>query len=374
MPPAMRGAFQTSIAILMAASLLIAGCLVFIPFSQAAEPDPELVPEPQVVQEHVYNKPGIQNGAQTYFNNEKWWLSISHGDMKTLLMARNITQNSGTWVDYTFNIEYKIGQKLYIAQFMMDQVVFKIGGQEISVPLKTCQNFELTYSPIEYNGTVPSLYCNITYEGIQIYPDASKSSTVDLTLCHHIVADWNQTDIKVEALLDFSNTKFTDPSSGIELKAGEPFTAEIQYRMMVIDNEKMVPEGLIAPTGHTNGTLEYNLTLDNGSPLTMSKLNMSNAFSVFNGTGAYDSVGYSSMVEGPQTQVKHGFPDLIYKDTRSIKSDPEITVYHNRVTANQINGNSDPNLSNFLIPIAVLGAIVAVSVAIIMVKRRKKVL
>jgi hypothetical protein len=372
MPSPMKGLFQISNAILVVASLLMAWCLIIIPSSQAADSDPELVPEPKVIENHVFNEPGIQNNVQTYFNNEKWSLKISHGDMNILLMARNITQHSDTWVDYTFNIEYNIGQKLYIAQFMMDQLVFKIGGQEISAPLKTCQHFELTYSPIQYNGTVPSLYCNITYERIQIYSDDSKSSTVDLTLCHHIKANWNQTDIKVEALLDFSNTRFINPSSGIELDAGEPFTAEIQYRMMVIDNEKMVPEGLIAPTGHTNATLEYNLTLDNGSPLTMSKLNMSNDFSVFNGTGAYDSLGYSSMVDGPQTQVKHGFPGLIYKDTRSIKSDPEITVYHNRVTADQVTGNNDPNGVPLWIPIAVIGAVGAIGLTTIMVKRNKR--
>jgi hypothetical protein len=104
----------------------------------------------------------------------------------------------------------------------------------------------------------------------------------------------------------------------------------------------------------------------------MSKLNMSNAFSVFNRTGAYDSVGYSSMVDGPQTQVKHGFPDLIYKDTLSIKSDPEITVYHNRVTANQVTGNNDPADFPLWIPMVAIGAIGVLGVTILMVRTRKK--
>jgi hypothetical protein len=354
----------------MIASLLIAGSLMLIPSAQALDPDPEPVPEPQVFENHAYNEPGIQNGVQTYFNNEKWSLDISHGDVRTLLMARNITQNGTASVDYTFNIQYNIGGKLYIAQFMMVQMMFKIGGQEIAVPLGTCDHFDLTHSPIQYNGTVPSLYCNITYDGVKVYSDSSKSSTVDLTLCHHITADWNQTDIKVEALFDFTNTTFYQ-LSGTEFNAGEPFTAEIQYRMMLIDNEKMVPEGLIIPTGSDNSTLKYDLMLDNGAPVTMSKLNMKDDFSVYNASGIYDSVGYSSMVIGPQTQVIHGFPNLIYKDTLSMQSDPEISIYHDRVTA-QIDGNNNPNEFPLWMPLALVGAIGVIGGAIFIVRRKKK--
>lgn len=376
----MRGPFQTSFAVLMVASLLISGSLICISISQVQGSDPELVPEPQVIESHIYNEPGYQNGTQTYFNNEKWQLSISHGDVMTLLMARNLTQNDDMWVDYTFNIQYKIGDTLYIAQFMMMQMAFKIGDQTIFVPLKTCDDFELTYSPIQYNGTVPSLDCNITYEQIQIYTDGNAlpwttNSTVDLTLCHHITADWNQTDIKVEALFNFNNTRFYQ-SNGTEFNVGEPFTAEIQYKMLLTNPDTFSTDGPIIPTGHTNTTLEYDLRLENGSPLTMSKLKMKDDFSVYNGSGAYDSVGYSSMVYGPFTQVTHGFPNLIYKDTQSIKSDPEITVYHNRVTDNQninnqINGNNNPSGFPLWIPIALIGGIGATAVAIVMVRRKR---
>ena len=119
--------------------------------------------------------------------------------------------------------------------------------------------------------------------------------------------------------------------------------------------------------------LEYNLTLDNGAPLRMSKLNMSNAFNVFNGTGAYASMGYSSMNYAAQSHVVHGFPNLIYKDTLSMKSDPEMTVFHDRVTEDQMNDNNNPSGLPLWIPIMVIGAIAAVSVAIVMVKRKKKV-
>ncbi len=76
------------------------------------------------------------------------------------------------------------------------------------------------------------------------------------------------------------------------------------------------------------------------------------------------------MEYGPQSQVTHGFPDLIYNDTLSIKSDPEITVFHNRVTEND---DSNPTTGGVpLATIVAIGAIVVLTVAIFMVKRKKK--
>ena len=65
--------------------------------------------------------------------------------------------------------------------------------------------------------------------------------------------------------------------------------------------------------------------------------------------------------------VTHGFPNLIYKGTLSMKSDPEITVYHDTVT------NQSDALTS-LMPIAVLGAIVAILavVMVVFLKKRKQ--
>jgi hypothetical protein len=64
--------------------------------------------------------------------------------------------------------------------------------------------------------------------------------------------------------------------------------------------------------------------------------------------------------------VTHGFPNLTYEDTISMKSDPEIIVYHDRVTANS-------NPLTLLMPMATLGAIVAVAAigAIVFMRKRK---
>ncbi len=364
---------QTSIAILLVASLLITGGLSCISSSRAEGSNSELVPEPWVHETHEFNVPIDTSVPDSGVCNEKWSIEVRHGDVLTLLMARNITQDDQSTVDYTFNIMYTIGDTEYIAQFMIMYVTLVVDQQIITVPLTTCDDFALVVSPVQYNGTVPTFDCAITYKDLRLYSDVSKNSTLDLTLFHHFSADWNQTDVKVEALFDFNNTKLFDESTGNELDAGTTFATEIHYGMMVHKAHAFGTEGPIIPTGNTDGTLEYNLTLDNGAPLRMSKLNMSNAFNVFNGTGAYASMGYSSMNYAAQSHVVHGFPNLIYKDTLSMKSDPEITVFHDRVTEDQMNDNNNPSGLPLWIPIMVIGAIAAVSVAIVMVKRKKKV-
>jgi LPXTG-motif cell wall-anchored protein len=63
--------------------------------------------------------------------------------------------------------------------------------------------------------------------------------------------------------------------------------------------------------------------------------------------------------------ITHGFPNLTYKNTQSIKSDPEITVYHDRVG---VTGNTNLAL------IAATGVIVAVAAtgAVVFMRKRKK--
>jgi LPXTG-motif cell wall-anchored protein len=102
----------------------------------------------------------------------------------------------------------------------------------------------------------------------------------------------------------------------------------------------------------------------------MSKLDMKNTFAIINATGSHASTGYSTMVYGPFTQVTHGFPGLTYKDTRSIRSDPEITVYYNQISVNPSSpsNNGPPDM---LILIIVLGAITAVG-AVFILRRKKK--
>jgi len=365
---------------LLTVSLLVLGSSYIIPVSRAEGLEPELVPEPWVHETHEYNVSGEVDGTPTdeFFVNEKWSIEVRHGDVMTLIMARNMTQGTDASVDYTNNIHYDIGGKLYIAQFMIMELVFNIGGYGIHAPLRTCSDFTLEYSPIRYDGAVPTMDCNITYEDIRVYsagtfPAQYSVSTVDLTLVHHIRADWNSTHDKIEALFDFSDTVFFNPNDdNNEFGAGEPFTAEIGYMMMVANPEDFRTIGPLIPSSYTNTTLQYNMTLDNGSPLTVSKLEMRDNFTIFNGSGAVASVGYSSMeMYGGQAHVTHGFPGLTYKDTESIWSDPEIVIYHDTVTENQ----DDPQQSPPWLLIAAIAAIAvigAVGVAIFMKKRKAR--
>ncbi|MFO7618883.1 MAG: hypothetical protein R6W91_04430 [Thermoplasmata archaeon] len=329
-----------------------------------------MVPEPHVVEHHDFNV-ATDEETQTEIhsiNNERWGLDISHGGVVTKIEARNMTQETETWVDYQMNIQYLIGDTLYIAQSSLCGVSFLFANDP---PVKTyfgCCDFELTYSPIRYNGTVPEMDCNISFIGIQVYPGTSLQSTYDLTMIHHIRADWERTDVKVEALLDFSNTKFYD-SSNVEYNAGEHFTAEIHYSMLV-GIAHMGCDGFILPAGYTNTSMEYNLTLDNGSPLTVSKLMMKNNYFVHNGTGTHEMMGYSVMscdLNNPIANVIHGFPNLTYKDTQSLQSDPEVTVFHDRVTSNEV-----PFKVETWKFTSAIGLIVGISIAaILMIKHRR---
>ena len=370
----MRRSAQTQVAIFMVASLLIIGSLNMTPFALADESAPEKVPEPWMTESHFYNKSDGDSNTSN-FNYEAWGITITHGDIKTGISARNYTNGNRITVDYGQNIMFYIGGKFYIAMFTIDQVVIKIGNSTLMVPLSNCADFELTYTPVKYDGTVPTMDCNITYKNIRVYSDTPDSG-FDLTILNHVRGDWNQTSIKVEALLDFSNTHLSQYSTG------EPFTAEIHYIMQLTD-PNMKDQGppdfnTIKPSKYTDTSLEYNMTRDDGSPYTLSKLEMNDNFTIYNASGAHPAVGYSRMdspnMSGANGQtynhnsrvVTHGFPNLTYKDTLSMKSDPEITVYHDRVTANAGTGN--------LIPMVAIGAIAAVAAigAVVFMRKRKK--
>jgi len=372
----MRNSAWMSIAIFMVAGLLIIGSLNLIPYAQANGSAPGKVPAPQIQERHEYNLTGGYNGTPSDLTHEVWTINICRGNITTSIAVRNITQYSdnATWVDYCNYIGYNTSGTGYTAQFMMTEVVFKIGNKTIYAPLKTCDDFELEYSPIRYDGTVPTFDCNITFEDIRVYSNGYHDSTYDLTLIHHFRGDWNQTDEKIEALIDFSNTKFYQ-SNGTEFNAGEPFTAEILYRMYMTKNDALPGQQFIAPTGHTNTTLEYNLTLLDGTPLTMSRLNMKDNFTIYNGSGARASVGYSSMDPNPIfCMVTHGFPNLTYKDTISMKSDPEIIVNHDRVTESNSQNNLDHPSSPSLVSIIAVLAVATVGAigTVIFLKKRKK--
>lgn len=355
--------------------MLTFGCPCPASLALAEETDSELVPEPWVHETHDYDFWLDVDGVETHdaFVNEMWSIEIRHGDMKTLIMARDITGGDATWVDYQNNIHYYIDGELYIAQFTIMEVVFNIGEYEISVPLRTCSDFEVEHTPVVYDGTVPTLDCNYMFRGLHLYNDGSLpteygTSTVDLTLTHRVRADWNDTSMKVEAVLDFANTRFYDPNDGhAEFDTGEEFTAKIWYTMGV--GRPGDPEP-ITPTSCTNSTLEYNITLDNGAPLTMSKMNMDNNFTAYDSSGPRALVGYSYMAmdEGGSARVWHGFPNLTYGETMSMQSDPEITVFHDMVT------EAYRPFSDYMWPVVTVVGVAALAavVGVVLLRRRKK--
>jgi len=359
-------------AVVISVGILILASLSLAPYVSAQESSNDQVPAPSILESHEFNKQETYNGqARENFDNEKWQITIDQGGVKTLLMARNYSNGDRTTVDYSQNINFYIRGKFYIAMFNIDHVVLTVMGQRLTTPLKTCDHFEVTHSPVKYDGTIPTLDCNITYKEIRVYSDRPGDSSYDLSLIHHIRGDWNQTSIKIEALFDFSHTEFYN---GTNPPIGEPFAAEIFYVMQLTDPERTGVDTTVKPSDITNSTLNYNLTLDNGSTYALSKLEMKDIFTIYNESGAHSAMGNSSMkmaernTDGSMSYnpnaaiVTHGFPNLTYKDTQSIKSDPEITIYHDRVTGNGI------------IMIAGAGAIAAVAAicAVVLVRKKKR--
>lgn len=374
----MRSPTQVSTAVFIIVGILIVVGANLSLSSEVQGSEPELVPEPTVTEVHLYNQ-SEGGGDSVRVISEGWRIGIDHGGVSILLGVANYTDDftddreNETNVVYSQNINFMIGGKLYIAMFTFDRVAFKIGGQEIIALLKYCDGFNVTHTPVEYDGTNPTLDCNMTFEAIRVYPDIP-NSTFDLTLAHHFRGDWNQTSIKIEALFDLSNTEFCN---GTEFNAGEPYTVEIRY-IMVLTDPDLTGDNAVMPSGVTNTTLEYNLTLDNGSPYTLSKLEMRDGFTIYNASEAQSAMGYSMMemaepaIAGlemytPKSAVvTHGFPNLTYLDTTSVKSDPELTVFHDRVTAG---GAAD--LYYLLVPVLVVVAAVVAAVIVVARKRQK---
>jgi len=345
---------------------MILGSMSMSPFALAGESNPDLVPAPWILETHEFNV--SKSGGGGYYVNEGWKIKISHGGPNTALAVRNITQNGVSGVDYQNLIDYYVSGKQYTAGFSINDLFFDVGGQTIRSSLSTCTDFTLSYTPIVYDGTIPTFDCNITLYGIRVYsytpyPANSSTSTFDFTLIHHIRGDWNKSTMKVEALYDLAKTRFFYPGNGTEYPAGTSFTATIQYRMDLVDNTLNTPQ-FIMPTGQTNTSLTYDIQLNNGSLLTLSRLDMKDTFTIRNGTSDNASVGYSFITpSGTFTLVNHVFPNLTYMDTQSIKSDPEITVYHDR-----IGESSQLTLLGAIVAIAAVGVI---GVVVFMRKRKK---
>ena len=151
-----------------------------------------------------------------------------------------------------------------IAQITAMNTDFVIGGYWVSSPLNSCDRMDMTSTPVHYDSGVSSLYCNITFAGIDVYTDGTIGSRYDLTLCHHITVGLNQTDVKVEAVFDLDETRLIDPTTWVELTQGSAYAIELPYSMMLaLSNSHGEP---IPPTGHSDTSLEYDLTDAGGNP------------------------------------------------------------------------------------------------------------
>lgn len=320
---------------------LIVGSSYLVPMANADEPTPDMVPAPWIREDHEFNVSSVEGGGS--YTHEGWGIQISHGGSMTALAVRRLNNGpnptADTFVDYSIYLNYNVSGRQYSAQFYVMELKFYVEETGIQTTLSTCSDFVLNRTPVQYDGAVPTFDCNITFDGIHVYsttpsPPGSEDSTFDLTLMHHIRGDWNDTQIKIEALLDFSKTKFFSPANSTECPAGTPFTAEIGYRIYVTEMVDSQTGAFLKPTSRTDNTLIFDMNQTSGTPLAVSRLDMRDDFTKHNATGDNASVGYSFMGVSNDmfTPVTHSFPNLTYRDTQWMRSDPKMTVYHDRVT------------------------------------------
>jgi hypothetical protein len=360
-----------------------------VPLANADEPTPEKVPAPWIRENHEFNVSHLGGGELGgYYTHEGWGIQISHGGSMTALEVRRINNGPNpteeTFIDYSNYLSYNVSGRQYSAQFLIMDLNFDVEGTSIGTTLSTCSDFVLNRTPVLYDGAVPTFDCNITFYGIRVYsvtpyPAGSEDSTFDLTLIHHIRGDWNNTQIKIEALLDFSKTRFFSPVNSTECPAGTPFTAVIDYRIYVTEMLSNWTGAFLKPTSRTDNTLIFDLNQTSGTPLAVSRLDMRDNFTKHNATGDNASVGYSIMGESNDmfTPVTHKFPNLTYKDTQWMKSDPKMTVYHDTVTEeNNQNpwANGGPRAVNLvqIISACAIIAIGAISTVLFLKRRGKK--
>jgi hypothetical protein len=357
--------------------------------ADADESSPEMVPAPWIREDHEFNVSYVDDGGLGgYYVYEGWGLQISHGGSMTALAVRRLNNGpdptADTFVDYSIYLSYNVSGRQYTAQFYVMELQFDVEQTGIQTTLSTCSDFVLNRTPVRYDGAVPTFDCNITFYGIRVYsttpyPPGSEDSTYDLTLVQHIRGDWNNTEIKIEALLDFSKTRLFSPANGTECPAGTPFTANVGYRIYVTEMVDGQAGDFLKPTNRTDTTLVYDVNQTDGTPLAVSRLDMRDDFTKHNASGDNASVGYSFMGESNDmfTPVTHSFPNLTYGDIQWMRSDPTMTVYHDMVTEenNQNPWETGGLVASDLMKLGLACAIiatVAIGAAFFLRRRRKR--
>ena len=142
----------------MAFNLLVLGILNSSFFySPRRESGGEQIPTPILNESHTYNLPPDNNSEIVH---EEWGVWMQVGNVGYGISVRNTTQQNspGPKVEYQQTADYQIGNILYIAMISIDQVV--LPHREPSDHYEfhhLSEFFNLTSSPIQYNGTIPDL-------------------------------------------------------------------------------------------------------------------------------------------------------------------------------------------------------------------------
>lgn len=355
--------------VIITINLLLISGLYSVSLSRADEPDPQKVPPPQVGEDHQ---------KDTVNSSESWLVNIDHGNLSLSFGARNSTGNQGT--GYQYNIGYWVNRtRLYLAQFGLggNATAFKIGNMTYRADLANCHHFEVTRSHLIYNGTVPELFSNITFKRIRVHSGLSGNSTFDLTIFHHFKFNWNVSSAKIAFQFNLAGTKFYDMND-TEYPTGTPFGVEIMYNMALWYTPDPEHQNPLMPVGFKNESMQYNIVDGTGKLVTISRLNVLNNFTTYGTSGKHESTGYSSINYGWRSEVTHGYPNLTYKETQRIESDPQITSYHDRVQFFQGDGGEGmvghigPGPNPALVAAVWIPIIVTIVAGVVIYRRRRK--
>lgn len=313
---------------------LILTLLLGIPASAQDNP----VPAPRIDFSHRYNE--YVEYTCPFIHNEIWDLAVSHGDCEIGMFADNVTElchDNLTYVRYQQNIRYLIKGTRYLLQFTVATMKVNCSGETIELFLTNCSSFDAALGNITYVGDIPVFDFNLTFHEIAIETYGNGKSNLTFILRHIIYPDWNKTDIKIQAFFNLSNFRLILPSTHSEAAPGATFAIIIEYSMELLDATDPTAHHGVMPSHYNDTSISYDLPTDTGTNLTVSKLEMGSTFYEWNGSHFLERATNSSLENagGSTFLARHIFPNLVYKTTILIYSDPQLTVFHDPYSLSQ---------------------------------------
>ncbi len=230
-------------------------------------------------------------------------------------------------------------------------------------------SFDNATTDITYVGGVATFNNTFTFHDINLTTYGNGLSNVTISFIQQFAIDWTQVTVKMATIVDFTNTRLFNATTQSELGAGAQFSLNLVYTVgltnMTASNLVGHPVTL-APTdvtatgvyfvGDSGTSYAYNIT----------DMTFGDAYTEYQGTTPVPSLAaathFQPVPASSAVLCFQSFPDLIYKTTTSIVSDPTSNTYF-----------PDGSKDEWVIYVTI-GAIVAggVVVVVLVVRKRKQ--